>query len=63
MGDKQQNFELLYYYEQLENNSTIAFRVPQQLKEDFSKLVGNKSSRILREFLVNYIAERQKKKD
>lgn len=57
------DYELLYYYEQLENNANINYRVPQALKDDFIKYAGKSYSKVLREFMVNYISERQNKKD
>ncbi|MCF0158135.1 MAG: hypothetical protein HUJ83_06445 [Veillonella sp.] len=58
------DFELLYHYEQLENNSTITFRIPTALKEDFIQYAGSKGfSKVLREFMVNYISERKRQKE
>ena len=57
------DYELLYHYEQLENNANINYRVPQALKDDFIKYAGKSYSKILREFMVNYISERQKQKE
>ena len=58
------DFELLYHYEQLENNSTITIRIPQALKDDFIRYAGQKGfSKALREFMVEYISERQNTKD
>lgn len=58
------DYERLYYYEQLENNSNITIRLPQQLKDDFITATGGsrQTGRILREFMVNYISKRNKEK-
>lgn len=59
------DYERLYYYEQLDNNGNITIRLPQQLKDDFIKCSGGsrQMGRVLREFMVNYISERQNQKE
>lgn len=59
------DYERLYYYKQLDNNGNITIRLPQQLKEDFIECSGGsrQMSRVLREFMVNYISERKRQKE
>ena len=54
------NYELLYHYEQMSNDTNLTVRIPKELKEDFINIAGNKAyTKIVRELLVMYISQRQ----
>lgn len=52
------DYKLLYYYEQLNNDTSITIRIPTQLKDDLIHYTGSRGyAKVLREFIINYVAD------
>lgn len=53
----EKNYQLLYYYSNLDADATLTLRIPHELKEGFQKVCKDGNiSKAIREFMVNEIA-------
>lgn len=53
----EKNYQLLYYYLNLDADTTLTLRIPHELKEGFQKVCKDGNiSKAIREFMVNEIA-------
>lgn len=60
MEDK--DYKRFYKYLSMANDTPVNFRVPKELKEDFTKLTNSDGfAKVLRELMAKYILENEKK--